>query len=127
MDKEEMLRVRTGTGTGFIHVSPHGIGMILSLMENGSIGCTRTILGRAPGTTYRPLLGLLGSTVTGTRGGRSVSMSGLCVTRYGTATNPVLGEVHPETRNETFEVGGEASRVSLMLGRERSSWKRIEL
>lgn len=114
------LAVRTATGTACIHVSPEGIRVILSLVEGRPYSGTVTVLGRAPGTTYRPLTGILGSTVTGTRGGGGVSASELCMDCYGIATNPALGEVHPETRNETCEVGGEASRVAVAIGRARS-------
>ncbi len=104
---------------GCTHVSPQGIGIIVSLVHGRSTSGTVTVLGFAPGSTYRCVRGLLTSTVTGTRGGRGVSMDHLCITRYFIYPKPALGEVHPGSRNETRHVLGEADRVAVILGRHR--------
>ncbi len=121
MDQRRRAVVRNGTVLEGTHVTPHGIRVILGLVENGSLRATLTVMGRAPGTTYRCVRGLLGSTRTGIRGGTRarVTTGSLIMDVYGINPKPVVGEVEPETRNETFEILGEASRVAVILSRGR--------
>lgn len=101
-----------------MHMSPEGTKRVYSLIEKGGISRTLTVLGFAPEKTTRVVTGIMGSTGTGTRGGRRVSTSGLCITSVITGRKPAVGEFVPETVNETAVVEGEASRVRIILGRE---------
>lgn len=76
-----ITRGRTVTGAGVLHASPRGLGLITTVVHNGGISGTLTSLAFSGHHVTNSIGGYLRSTVTGTRGGRGLSISDLIITR----------------------------------------------
>lgn len=95
---------------------------MISLVENGDVKRTVSVLGFAPHNTSPIMRGILVSTVTGTRRGCSLSVRGLMMDRTCIGRKPAVGHFHPHTGNSTSPVLGHADRVAVIMSRGGRKW-----
>lgn len=118
----KMAWVTMGTIAGRVHVTPHGVQVITSLIQNGGINRTFTVLGFAPGINSHMIRGALHDTITGTRRGGSVSITGLFVSRVFISRSSAVGHVRPHDHKRTFGVLGRSDRLAIIIS--RGTWKK---